>query len=58
MADVQGGDMLAREIIIPNAQFWPNYYILKKSTFFTHIPRVKNYDLLLFLLEKKINKEI
>ena len=29
MADVQGGDILACEMIFPHSQFWLNYYIQK-----------------------------
>ena len=29
MADIQGGDILARETNFPHSQFWLNYYILK-----------------------------
>ena len=33
MADVQGGDLLAHEMIFPHSQFWLNYYLLNKSNF-------------------------
>ena len=29
MSDVQGGDLLAHEMIFPHSQFWLNYNILK-----------------------------
>ena len=50
MADVQGDDILTREMIYQHSQFWLNYYIQKKLTLFTQIPTVEKHDLLIFLL--------
>ena len=50
MADVQGGDLLAHEMISPQSQFWLNNYILKQLTLFTQIHTVEKHDLLLFIL--------
>ena len=58
MADVQGSDILVLEIIFLRYNFWPKLLHNLKSILFIKIPTVYNYDLSLFPLEQKINKEI
>ena len=56
MSDIQGGDLFANETLFPHSQCWLKYYILKNQLY---LPRfLEYYNLLLFLLEKNINKEM